>query len=210
VANETDEFVSAVMAAASYDFDGDGIVDRVELYNAFTVNKSQIAEAAGNISSGLKSGFQAFLGSIDNIDQIIGDEYKDMVKGSITMTVWSPFGSGPLILNVGGLSLDANVTSSEEFSTIKFPFVFEVEGGGGGGGVGEECCDRIDELEADLEDLKARVDEISSRLLNITRTCCNATVGTATTVATATAIETATATDVETATGTGDSGVGTA
>jgi len=207
--NDTETFVSAVMAAVSYDFDGDGIVDRVELYNAFVVNKTQLA------ASNASDAFQSFIGSIDNIDQVIGSEFKDMDKGSITLTVWSPFGSGPLLLKVGGVSLSDNETSSDEFSTISFPFDFETNATGGtsGGGAGGACCDRIDALESDLEELKAKVDAISSRLLSITRTCCAAAgTATATAVSTATAVETATATVVETATGTasGTSAAGTA
>lgn len=241
--DENTTFASAVMASVSYDFDGDDVIDRIELYDLFLVQKikgnetdgGNETETDGGEASADEEGFFTYIGSSENIHQVIGQEFSDMQEGTIKLAIWSPFGTSPLLLKVGGASLEGgnetetdggedNETASglEEFSTITFPFDFEEEssegtgGTGGAGGVGGEgeCCDRIDALAAELDELKERVDAISSRLLSITRTCC-AGAGTASGTASGTSgtvsgTATATRTSVETATVTVETGDSTA
>jgi len=185
-----------VTAAAQidYDFDGDGTWDRKELYSLFAADP-------------VPDSFETWHGSSNSTDNVTGD-FEDLTGGSIRLRLWSAFGGSPLFLRIGAPD---NTTSL--VSNISFPFTFSNAstnetggpgtGGGTGGGSNETCCEDIADIRSELNELADRVDILSSRLRNVTQTCCPELTGTATaTAGTAGTAGTATGTFAGTATGT--------
>jgi len=191
------ETTSSVIADISYDFNGDTLVDRLEIYDQFNVT-------AGTNSTEFKS----YKGNSSDILSTEGTDFQNFTNGSIRLRLWSNFGGSSLLLKTGGSSstnatsnnaTSTNATSTNDTSTISFPYTFGNQtstggagGAGGGTGGGAKCCNQIASLQAELDDIKTQLDGFSSRLLNITRTCCSNTTSTETVEATATSIGTAT------------------
>jgi len=191
------ETTSSVIADISYDFNGDTLVDRLEIYDQFNVT------AGTNTTE-----FKSYKGNSSDINSIEGTDFQNFTNGSIRLRLWSNFGGSPLLLKTGPSSstnatsnnaTSTNATSTNDTSTISFPYTWGNQtstggagGAGGGTGGGVKCCNQIASLQAELDNIKTQLDGFSSRLLNITRTCCSNTTSTATVQATATAIATAT------------------
>jgi len=196
-----DTNTASVMADLSYDFDGDSLVDRLEVYEEFNVTGSSNATE-----------FKSYKGNNTTLKTTTGSDFQNFTSGSIRLRLWSPFGGSEILMKIGGLESNVtannatNVTSSNNAtSTISFPYIFlgggNATGGGGGTGGGSACCNEIDSIQKDLDALKTELDGLSARLLNVTRNCCPGVNATATATATsgtvqitATALETGTAT----------------
>jgi len=187
---------SEVIAEVSYDFDGNGTWDRVETYDFFKLS----VNASSNSSLG---SFMDYLGNQTNLINVVG-QFTDLKNGSVRLRVWSPSGNSTVLLKVG-----ASNSSLDETSTISFPFLFlsanqSLPGAAGGNTTG--CCSAISDLNTSLTALQAKLDALSSRVLNVTRNCCTppptstVTVSqTGTTVATATETASTTSTVAGTA-----------
>lgn len=80
----------AVQAAISYDFDGDGSVDRAETYGYF---------ATDNVT-----GWESYA-SQGRLVSATGAPLHDLVGGAITVQVWSALGSHPVQVNIANSSL---------------------------------------------------------------------------------------------------------
>jgi hypothetical protein len=159
----------------SYDFDGDGSWDRIELYDIFSTDPVDLV-------------FENWTSSLNTTQNVTGS-FSNFLGGSIRVRVWSAFGEAPMALKIGV----ANSTS-DLVSEISFPFTFA-----------QACCGKIDLITDELNDLKARVDILSSKLLNVTQNCCSSTGTSGTTIATATGLSTATVSGTSTAVGTATS-----
>jgi len=204
IALPPNETTSSVIADISYDFNGDTLVDRLEVYDQF------------NVTPGTNTTeFKSYKGDSSSIPSTQGTDFQNFTNGSIRLRLWSNFGGSTLLLKTGGSSstnaTSTNATSTNDTSTISFPYTWGNEtgtgtgGSGGGTGGSAECCDEIASLQTELDSLKTQLDSFSSRLLNITRNCCTNTTTTGTTSAgttsasgTATVAETATAVATET------------
>jgi len=163
---------SAASCEISYDWDGDGTWDRIELYEIFATDP-------------IEATFENWTSSLNATHNITGS-FANLVGGSIRVRVWSAFGDAPMSLRVG-ISSNASIPVCE----ISFPFTFA-----------QACCAKIDMITTELNDLKTRVDILNSKLLSVSQSCCSATgtsgtsgsTSSGTTAVTATGLSTATAT----------------
>jgi len=95
---------STAAAEISYDFDGDGTFDRVEVYGIFATDASP--------------GFETWHGSDNSTANVTGD-FDNMKGGSIRLRIWQAFGDHDMVLLSGAPS-----NSSLLVSNISFPFEF--------------------------------------------------------------------------------------
>lgn len=81
----------AVQAAVSYDFDGNGTVDRTETYRYFATDDV--------------AGWQVY-GSDWGLKSVAGTALQDLVDGTVVVDLWSAIGSHPIAVDLAGSSLD--------------------------------------------------------------------------------------------------------
>ena len=92
----------AVQAAISYDFDGNGSIDRTETWHYFATDDT--------------SGWQAY-GSQSGLLSVSGAALRDLVGGTIKVDLWTAIGATPVDVNLAQSSLD-------------LPFAFGTTGSG--------------------------------------------------------------------------------
>ncbi len=81
----------AVQAAVSYDFNGDGTVDRIETYRYFAID---------NVA-----GWETY-GSQGRLVSATGAAMQDLVGGTVTVQMWTALGGHPVRVDIAASSLD--------------------------------------------------------------------------------------------------------